>query len=101
MSERTIVQEFLYHLDPEEVPLEYISAASIKDLEGREVVLRGQELQMLMSNHPDYRHVSDCRVFIDLKRVIAAVNLEVEFIHEQVDKILDWEDAQRNGGSPL
>jgi hypothetical protein len=98
MSDRTIVQEFLYHLDPEEVPLEYISAAAIRDTEGREVVLRGQELQMLMSNHPDYRHVRDCRVFIDLKRVIAAVNLEVEFIHEQVNAMMDWEETN---GSPL
>ena len=56
---------------------------------------------MLMSNHPDYRHVSDCRVFIDLKRVITAVNLEVEFIHEQVDAMFDYEEAARNNGTPL
>ena len=98
MSERTIVQDFLYALDPEEVPLEYISAACVRDLEGREITLRGQELQMLMSNHPNYQHVRDCRVFIDLKRIIAAVNLEVEFIHEQVDNMLDWEEAQRKDG---
>lgn len=93
MSAKTIVQDFLYRLEPEDVPLEYISAASILDREGKEVVLRGEELRMLMENHPDYEHVKDARVYIDIRRVVGAVNLEVEFIHDRVSRMMDADET--------
>lgn len=93
MSARTIVQDFLYRLEPEDVPVEYISAASILDKDGKEVVLRGDELRMLLENDPTYEHVKDARVYIDIRRVMSAVNLEVEFIRDTVEKMFAQPDT--------
>lgn len=88
MSDRTIVQEFLYHLEADDVPIEYIAAAAIRDQDGIEVTIRGKELKRLFDNEPEYRHVLDARVFINLQKVVQAVTLEVEYILDRVDKML-------------
>lgn len=85
MASSQMVNDFLTHLEPEDVPFEYIAAASIKDINGKEVMLKGEELKMLMSNHPNYAFVKDARIYINVHKVVKAINLEVEFIHELVD----------------
>lgn len=87
MSDRTIVQEFLYHLDADDVPIEYISAASILDQDGAEITLRGDELKRLLDNAPEYHHVNDARIYINLHKVVKAVTLEVEYVLDNVQKM--------------
>jgi hypothetical protein len=68
------------------VPREYISAASYT-LDGQEVILRGEELQRLIDRHPDYDMVKDAQIYINLQKVMKAINLEVDYIHAKVDQI--------------
>jgi hypothetical protein len=85
MASSEIVKEFLAQLEPDEVPFEYISSACIRDVNGQEIVLKGEKLKMLMTNHPDYSYVQDAKVFINVQKVMRAIMTEVEFIYEMVD----------------
>jgi hypothetical protein len=94
MASSEIVKDFLAHLEPDDVPFEYISAASIKDLDGQEVILKGAELEKLMNNHPNYAYVKDARVYINLQKVIKAITIEVEYIFEMVDLLFYEEQLE-------
>jgi hypothetical protein len=91
MASSEIVKDFLAQLEPDEVPLEYIAAASFKDLNGQEVLIQGEQLKMLMNNHPDYAYVKDARIYLNLQKVVRAITLEVEYIFEVVDLIFQEE----------
>lgn len=97
MASSDLVNDFISHLEPEDVPFEYISAASIKDIHGQELMLQGEQLKMLMNNHPDYSYVKDARIFLNINQVMKDISLEVEYIFERVD-ILLREDAM--GSNP-
>lgn len=96
MADTDMVKEFLSKLDPEDVPFEFIATACILDINGNEVMIKGEQLRMLMSNHPDYSHVKDARIFINLQRVIQAINLEVDYIFERV--YMKRKNEKRNHG---
>jgi hypothetical protein len=80
-----IVKEFLNQLEPEDVPAEYITAATFKDNSGKDVVIKGAELKMLLNNHPDYAYVKDARIFINIQKIVSAINLEMDFLYEMVN----------------
>ena len=91
MASSELVKDFLSHLEPDELPFEFIAGATIQDANGQEVMLKGDKLKMLMSNHPDYAYVKDARIYINLQKVIKAINLEMEFILESVDLLFEEE----------
>ncbi len=98
MASSDIVKGFLSQLEPEDVPFEFIAAASIRDLNDQEVMLKGEELKMLMNSHPDYAHVKDARIYINLQLVVRAISTEVEYIFERVDMMFEKEEAEKNKG---
>lgn len=77
---------FISQLDPDELPVEYISAASYTH-NGKEVILRGDELKRLIERHPDYDMVKDAQIYINLKKVMNAISIEVDWIYYKVDEI--------------
>lgn len=95
MASSDLVKDFLAQLEPEDVPFEYIAAASIKDMNGQDVMLQGEQLKMLMSNHPDYAYVKDARIYLNLQKVVKAITLEVEYIFEVVDMMLAEENSDK------
>lgn len=96
MASSDLVKDFLAQLEPEDVPFEYIAAASIKDINGQEVMLQGEQLKMLMNNHPDYAYVKDARIYLNLQKVVKAVTLEVEYVFEMVDLLFAEERQDRS-----
>lgn len=98
MASSDLVKEFLAQLDAEDVPVEYISAATIRDLSGEEVTLCGEKLAMLMSSHPDYAHVKDARIFINLNKVANDITIEVEYLMEKVMMLLEDEEERSRRG---
>ena len=94
MASSDLVKGFLSQLEPEDVPFEYIAAASIRDPNDQEIMLKGEELRMLMSNHPNYAFVKDARIYINLQKVVKAIGIEVEYIFERVDMMFGKEEAE-------
>jgi hypothetical protein len=86
MAMPEMINKFFAQLDPDEVPVQYISAASYT-LNGKEVILRGVELQRLIDRHPDYDMVKDAQIYINLKKVMNDITLEIDYIHAKVDEL--------------
>lgn len=96
MASSDLVKDFISQLEPEDVPFEYIAAASIRDINGKELMLQGEQLKMLMNNHPDYSYVKDARIFLNINQVMKDITLEVEYIFERVDILLREESMDED-----
>jgi hypothetical protein len=87
MAVPDLITTFFNELAPEDVPLEYIAAASYTQ-NGQEVILRGyEELRRLIEYHPDYATVRDARIYINLQKVMKDINLEVDYIQAKVAEL--------------
>lgn len=93
MAMPDMISTFISQIDPEDVPVEYISAASYT-LNGKEVIVRGAELQRLIDRHPDYDMVKDAQIYINLKKVMNAISVETDWIYYKVDQIFRESDQQ-------
>ncbi len=96
MSGCDIVKNFLNELEAEDLPLEYIHAAKITDEFGKDLILKGDDLQKLLNHDPFYEKVSEARIFINIKKIMRAINIEVEYIYYRVEQMMAEEEANRS-----
>jgi hypothetical protein len=96
MSGAEIVSKFIADLEPDDLPIEYIQAAKITDAGGNDVMITGDELAKLLSHDNKYEHVKDARIFINVQKIMQAINMEVEYIYYQVEQLLLAEEQARS-----
>lgn len=81
-----IVSKFIADIEPEELPVEYLQAATITDSHGQTFTLKGDDLAKFMNHDPKYSDIENARIYIDMKKIMQTINLEVEYIYHSVEQ---------------
>lgn len=96
MSGCAIVKDFIDSLDPEDLPIDYLHAAKFHDRDGREIVLKGEELKRFMNREAEFENAdTEVEIFIDVGKFMKAVTLEVEYIYHCMEQKFYAEDAAK------
>lgn len=98
MTGHLIVREFIKSLDPEDLPFEYLHAAKIKGENGTDIIVTGDDLRRLITNDPTYDcgRENEIEVFLNINKIMKAVNMEVEYIYHCVEQKFLAEEAAKN-----
>ena len=87
MATKDVVDGIISSINPEEVPLEFIVMAKITDHRGVEKIIKGQELEKILGN-PEAFQVSEARVILDVTKLRKAIVEEINYINDEVEKLL-------------
>lgn len=82
-SHQDILDDIISHLDPEDIPPEYIIMARITDLDGNERVLRGEELVAFLENPMEV--AISAQIILDVRRIRKAIVDMVNSVYDEVN----------------
>ncbi len=92
MASCDLINRFISELEPENLPMEFLRSAVIKNESGDPITLEGDELEKLIRHHPSYANIEDAKIYINVKRLMNSINLEVEYIYHQVEQRFQQEN---------
>jgi hypothetical protein len=88
MSPSHILNEIINAIEPEEVPVEYIIMARVTDFDGNERIIRGAEIETLLSARADDPRIADARIILNVRKIKKAILDEVNRIYDEVNRSL-------------
>lgn len=80
-----ILDEIINHLDPEEIPPEYIKSAKITDFDGNVKVIKGDDLRAFMES--PFEYAVEARIFLDINRIRKAIIQQVNAVYDAVNDL--------------
>jgi hypothetical protein len=83
-----IIDDIIAHLEPEDVPFQYIVMAKIIDMDGTEHIVKGDALEEMLNN-PNKYHIAEARVILNVKKLRKAIIEEVGYFFDEVNRMLD------------
>lgn len=81
-----VLDDIIGSLDPEDIPSEFILMAKIVDLNGKEMILRGIDLDNFMKNPFS---VAEIRVILDIRGIRQAMMEIVDSLFSEVERIVN------------
>lgn len=90
-----IVKDFIYSLNANEISEDYIHSARITNKDGEHVMLRGEELRKMLRGHGDFADVQSSDVFLNVQKVLEAVENEVDYLYMLVNKKLSKDNKEK------
>lgn len=86
MTPTTVLDEIINAIEPEEVPVEYIIMARVTDFDGNERIIRGAEIEALMSDQSRDHRIADARIILNVRKIKRALMDEVNRIYDEVNR---------------
>jgi hypothetical protein len=83
-----VVERIISNLDAETIPLEYIVLARITDINGRQYVVQGEDLEEALRGNGRHR-IAEARVVLNVKRLRRAIIQNVDDFYDEVYRNLD------------
>lgn len=83
-----IIDDIIAHLEPEDVPFQYIVMAKIIDMDGNEHIVKGDALEEMLNNPSKY-HIAEAQVILNVKKLRKAIIEEVSFFFDEVGRMLE------------
>jgi len=80
-----LLDDIINHIDPEEVPVEFIVMAKVTTVDGEERIVTGEELEAIMEN-PERHNIAEARVILDVRKIRASILREVKTIFDVVHR---------------
>jgi hypothetical protein len=80
-----ILDEIINHLEPEEIPAEYIKMARITDFDGNDRILTGDDLKKFMEN--PFEYAAEARIVLDINRIRKAIISQVNAVYDAVNDL--------------
>jgi hypothetical protein len=74
-------------MDPREIDLEFILMAKVRDMDGVDHVLVGDDLAHMMK-FPELYEIAEARVVLDIRRMKIALRDELEAIYAEISRRL-------------
>jgi hypothetical protein len=76
MDMNDILDEIISGLQPEDVPVEYITMARVMDYDGNEKILKGKALADFL-NDPDRPKMAEAHIILNVRKIKLAIMMEV------------------------
>lgn len=80
-----VLDDIISHLDPEDVPAEYIVMAKITDFQGATKMVKGKDLEEMLKN-PQLHQIAEARVVMNVKKMRKAISMNVNYIYDEVNR---------------
>lgn len=84
MTPNDILDDIISKLEPEDVPVEFIIAAKITDMNGEERIIKGAELEHVLHNPKQYP-IAEARILFNVRKIRKAIVTEVNAIYDAVN----------------
>jgi len=86
----TLIDEIINSIDPDQVPLEFISMAKVTTTDGIEKIMTKVDLDQfaIMMSDPRRYNIAEARVIIDIEKVKEKIFAETEIIYENYCELI-------------
>lgn len=88
MTPVDILDDIISHLEPEDVPVEYIVMAKVTDFDGTERIIRGNELEAMIKS-PHLYKIAEARVVLNVRKIRKAIMAEVNGVYDEVNRLFN------------
>ena len=85
MSPIDLFDEIIQSINPEEVPLEFIVMAKVRDFNGNERIIRGSELSQVLRG-PAREKYNDARIVLHVRKIRDAIAAGVNEIYDEINR---------------
>lgn len=83
MARTDILDDIIARIDPEDVAIDFIIMAKVKDYGGREHILRGHELERLLNKRDP--SIVEARLVLNVRKMRSAIVNAINEIYEEVN----------------
>jgi hypothetical protein len=91
MTAIDVLDDIISHLDPEDVPVEFIVMAQVTDFNGVEKIIKGDALEELLMN-PEMHQIAELRVILNVRKIRKAIMEEVNAVYDEANRLFNSRD---------